>query len=57
MNARTKVANAIVDEILFKGLADSTWRDNFPEAYDHLLTFYPDMVGSAIKILDKKTTC
>ncbi len=41
------------DEILDKGLADSTLRDKFPEAYDELLYFRQDIAGSIAKILSR----
>ena len=39
------------DEILDKGLADSSFRDKFPEAYDELQYVRKDIAGSIAKIL------
>lgn len=41
-----KLARNIVKEILDHGLADSTWRDKFPEAYEELVRFRKDMERS-----------
>lgn len=47
-----KVAEKIVEEILDEGLADSTWRDMFPEAYVDLRDSYrEDLEGSVEMIL------
>jgi len=36
----------IVSEILDKGLADSTWREQYPQAYENLLTYREDLIRS-----------
>lgn len=47
------LAHRIVKEILDKGLAESTWRDNFPEAYDALVHYRLDLEGSCRQVLRK----
>ena len=47
------VAKNIVTEILDRGLADSTFRDKHPDAYDELLEYRADLEASAIKILKR----
>jgi len=49
--SNSKLSKAIVHEILHVGLADSTWRDNFPDAYAGLLEYAPDLEGSANSVL------
>jgi hypothetical protein len=44
-----KQAKAIAKEILDKGLADSTFREQFPDAYKELLTYREDIEGSIEK--------
>lgn len=48
-----KIANRVVNDILDKGLAKSTWRDKFPEAYETLLEYRVDMVDSVQPIIKK----
>jgi len=45
----------VVSEILDKGLADSTWREQYPAAYIDLLTYREDLEASVgrTKILIK----
>jgi hypothetical protein len=47
----TSLAKKIVQEILDKGLAVSTWRDVYPDAYENLLEYRADLEESAVKIL------
>lgn len=42
-----KVVNAILD----KGLADSTFREKFPDAYDELLFYRADMEADAGRVI------
>lgn len=44
----------IVSEILDTGLGWSTFRDNYPEAYNNLLYYRRDMEESVKKVLEKK---
>lgn len=53
--AEFELAKIIVSDILDKGLADSTWRDNNPSAYAELLEYRADMVESVRKSLVKGT--
>jgi hypothetical protein len=48
------VEEMIVREILYKGLADSTFREKFPEAYKELLFYQEDLEASARKILKRE---
>lgn len=47
------IAQAVIDEILDEGLADSTWREQFPEAYKDLLDYRADLEGSVVEVLDR----
>jgi len=49
-----KLAQKIIDDILDKGLADSTFRDKYPEAYEELLFYRVDMVTKVTKIITKE---
>ncbi len=40
-------------EIIDKGLADSTFRDKFPKAYDELLYVREDIALSITKVLNR----
>lgn len=40
------IAQSIISRILDKGLADSTWREQFPEAYDGLIEYRQDLEES-----------
>ena len=42
-----KVVNAILD----KGLADSTFREKFPEAYEELLWYREDLEESVRRVI------
>lgn len=54
MSNRNKVAERVITEILDKGLADSTWRTEHPEAYDNLVKYYrPDLEGSVERVLKR----
>ncbi len=41
----------VVDEILDNGLADSTWRDEYPAAYTELLRYRKDIEASVRKVI------
>lgn len=46
------ISEKIVSRILDKSLANSTWRDNYPEAYDDLVRHYrPDIVEDVRKVM------
>ncbi len=47
------IEQKIVSEILDKGLAKSTFRDNYPKAYDELLCYRVDLELSVCRILKK----
>lgn len=49
---RHAIAMRVVVEILDKGLADSTWREQFPDAYKELLEYRQDLEGSVVEILE-----
>lgn len=51
---RASVEEMIVREILYKGLADSTFREKFPAAYKELLFYQEDLEASARKILKRE---
>jgi len=48
------VAKKIVTEILDKGFAVSTFRDNYPEAYDELTRYRADMEADVVKVLKRQ---
>lgn len=48
-----KAAKKIIDEVLDKGLAESTWRECYPDAYRDLLMYREDLELSAKKVLVK----
>ena len=48
---RLKLSSDITAEILDKGLGNSTWGMQYPEAYKALLRLREDVQGSAIKVL------
>ncbi len=48
-----QLAKRIVTTILRKGLAGSTWRDQFPEAFDDLLYYEKDMIANATDLLKR----
>lgn len=50
---RKTVEQKIITEILDKGLADSTFREKFPEAYEELLFYREDLEASVTRILKK----
>jgi hypothetical protein len=51
---KPKVAIRVIKEILDAGLAESTWRDDHPKAYDDLVKYYrPDLEGSVEKVLNR----
>jgi len=50
---RKTIEQKVISEILDKGLADSTFRDNYPEAYDELLHYREDLEASVFRILKK----
>ena len=50
---RKTIEQKIISEILDKGLADSTFRDNFPKAYDELLRYRVDLELSVSKTVKK----
>jgi len=49
-----ELAQKIMSEILDKGLSDSTFRDNYPAAYDHLRHYRLDMECDVESVLDKQ---
>jgi hypothetical protein len=49
------VSKKIADDILDGGLATSTFRDNYPQAYVYLLKFRKDLALSAERILLKSS--
>ena len=50
---RKTVEQKIITEILDKGLADSTFREFYPKAYDELLCYRADLETSVTRILKK----
>ncbi len=48
---RRAIAMRVIVEILDRGLADSTWRNEFPKAYRELLEYRLDLEGSVIEVL------
>jgi hypothetical protein len=48
------LASNIVSEILDKGLAESTFKDNHPEAYEELLRYRPEMIASVEKVMNDR---
>ena len=40
----------VISEILDKGLAESTWREQYPEAYTDLLTYREDLEESVGRV-------
>lgn len=49
------VAKKIVAEILDKGLAVSTWRDSYPDAYHNLREWYrADLEADVVRILKRQ---
>ena len=48
------VAKKIVKEILDKGFAVSTFRDNYPEAYDELTHYRADMEADVVRVLRRQ---
>lgn len=48
------IAERIVEEVLNKGLGDSTWRDIFPDAFDGLFAYQPDMEAQVAEILKEE---
>lgn len=53
MGTRTSTSTKIVNEILDKGLASSTWSDTFPDAYKQLLLIREDIEISVRDVLIK----
>lgn len=53
ISKNTKIARAVIAEILDKGLKDSTFRDNYAEAYESLLLYRRDMEDSVSKVLKR----
>lgn len=51
---RERVAKKIAARILDKGLSDSTWRSNHPEAYEDLLELRLDFEMDAAEVLRKE---
>jgi len=47
------IARAVVNNILDKGMAKSTWKDDHAAAYADLLRYREDMVIHAVKILKR----
>ncbi len=50
---RKTIEQKIISEILDKGLAESTFRENYPKAYDELLCYRVDLELSVHRILKK----
>ena len=46
----------IISEILDKGLADSTFREKFPKAYDELLNYRRDMEEDVCRVMGWNTS-
>lgn len=46
----------IIEEILYEGLGNSTWRDNFPEAYNALLKYAEDMENTVREVIKKENS-
>lgn len=47
------VATAVVNRLLDKGLAESTWKDNHQAAYAELLKYRVDMTIDVTKVLKR----
>lgn len=50
---RKTIEQKVISEILDKGLADSTFRDLYPKAYDELLHYRADLEADVLLILKK----
>ena len=50
---KDETAAKIVDDILDRGMAKSTWRSVYPKAYENILLYRRDMIASIIQILDE----
>lgn len=48
-----KLAQKIVNDILDKGLGQSTFKERFPEAYRELLVYRTDMVLDAERVIEE----
>lgn len=48
-----KLGERAANDILDYGLADSTWKELYPEAYKDLLTYRSDIAGSIEKTLNR----
>lgn len=46
------LAHAITERILKEGLAKSTWRDRFEDAFQELLTYQEDMEGDILQVCE-----
>ncbi len=48
-----KISNKLTGQLLDKDLANSSWRDTYPKAYEDLLEYRQDIEQSFRQILEK----